>query len=64
MSHWMLLVTDEDMKALENDTNWQFVTLGDQVSFPSINPLALILVKPARNVTHQPNPQDSCGAVL
>ncbi|KAI0224095.1 Importin-5 [Lamellibrachia satsuma] len=27
------LVDNEDMKALENDTNWQFVTLGDQQSF-------------------------------
>ena len=26
-----MYVSDDDMKSLENDCDWQFVTLGDQV---------------------------------
>ena len=28
---WPIRLSDDDMKSLENDCDWQFVTLGDQV---------------------------------
>jgi len=29
---WVFVLSGDDMKVMENDTDWQFVTIGDQVS--------------------------------